>query len=64
MMTHDAIARRALWAAAATSWTAAVFASIAVLAELIPSSEAIAARSYLHAVQDGQVRDLPRGGTP
>lgn len=32
-----------------------------VLAELIPSSEAIAARGYLRAVEDGRVRDLPRG---
>jgi hypothetical protein len=35
--------------------------STTVLAELIPSSEAIAARQYLHAVTDGQVRDLHRG---
>ena len=60
MTTHTS-ARRALWAAAATSWTAAAFAAVAVVADLIPSSEAIAARSYLRAVHDGQVRDLRRG---
>lgn len=32
--------------------------SAAVLAQLIPSSEAIAGRAYLRAVEDSRIRDL------
>lgn len=56
--TRTVTARRALWGATAACWTAAALASLAVLADLIPSPEALAARSYLRAVDDGLVRDL------
>jgi hypothetical protein len=61
-MTQTQTARRALGGALVACWTGAALASVAVLADLIPTVQAIAARSYVAGLEDGLAHHTGRDG--